>query len=98
MSAKGMGMTIVVDDRHAPVGIFTDGDLRRLILREGDIRDMPVASGMSRGPKSVPPGALAVEAAGLMDASRLNQLLVVDDTGLLLGALHMHDLLAAKVI
>ena len=98
MSAKGMGMTIVVDDRRAPVGIFTDGDLRRLILREGDIRDMPVARGMSRGPKSVPPGALAVEAAGLMDASRLNQLLVVDDTGLLLGALHMHDLLAAKVI
>lgn len=98
MSAKGMGMTIVVDDTGAPVGIFTDGDLRRLIARHGDIRLLTVADGMSRNPKSVPPGALAIEAATLMDAGRLNQMLVLDDTGLLLGALHMHDLLAAKVI
>lgn len=98
MSAKGMGMTIVVDDTRKPLGIFTDGDLRRLIARHGDIRLLTVADGMSRHPKSVSPGALAVEAATLMDAGRLNQMLVVDDTGLLLGALHMHDLLAAKVI
>ncbi|MGB3289852.1 MAG: CBS domain-containing protein, partial [Burkholderiaceae bacterium] len=98
MSTKGMGMTIVVDDRRLPVGIFTDGDLRRLIARHGDIRPLTVADGMSRNPKSVAPGALAVEAATLMDAGRLNQMLVLDDAGLLLGALHMHDLLAAKVI
>jgi arabinose-5-phosphate isomerase len=98
MSSKGMGMTIVVDDQQLPVGIFTDGDLRRLIARHGDIRPLTVADGMSRNPKSVAPGALAVEAATLMDAGRLNQMLVLDDTGLLLGALHMHDLLAAKVI
>lgn len=98
MSAKGMGMTIVLDDRQTPVGIFTDGDLRRLIARHGDIRLLTVADGMSRHPKTVSPGALAIEAATLMDAGRLNQMLVVDDTGLLLGALHMHDLLAAKVI
>lgn len=98
MSSKGMGMTIVVDDQRLPVGIFTDGDLRRLIARHGDIRPLTVADGMSRNPKSVAPGALAVEAATLMDAGRLNQMLVLDDTGLLLGALHMHDLLAAKVI
>ncbi len=98
MSAKGMGMTIVVDDKRLPIGIFTDGDLRRLIAKHGDIRPLTVADGMSRNPKTVAPGALAIEAATLMDAGRLNQMLVVDDTGLLLGALHMHDLLAAKVI
>jgi arabinose-5-phosphate isomerase len=98
MSAKGMGMAIVLDDGQTPVGIFTDGDLRRLIARHGDIRPLTVADGMSRHPKTVSPDALAIEAATLMDAGRLNQMLVVDDTGLLLGALHMHDLLAAKVI
>ncbi|NYT62669.1 KpsF/GutQ family sugar-phosphate isomerase [Alcaligenaceae bacterium] len=98
MSSKGMGMTIVVDEQGLPIGIFTDGDLRRLIARHGDIRPFSVADGMSRNPKTVSPGALAIEAATLMDAGRLNQMLVVGDTGLLLGALHMHDLLAAKVI
>ena len=98
MSSKGMGMTIVIDKDNRPIGIFTDGDLRRLITRHGDIRPLTVADGMSPHPKSVPPTALAVEAATLMDSGRLNQILVVDNTGLLLGALHMHDLLAAKVI
>ncbi|NGM86691.1 KpsF/GutQ family sugar-phosphate isomerase [Parapusillimonas sp. SGNA-6] len=98
MSAKGMGMAIVLDGGRIPIGIFTDGDLRRLIARHGDIRPLTVADGMSRHPKTVSPDALAIEAATLMDAGRLNQMLVVDDTGLLLGALHMHDLLAAKVI
>ncbi|NYT65478.1 KpsF/GutQ family sugar-phosphate isomerase [Alcaligenaceae bacterium] len=98
MSAKGMGMTIVTNDQHHPIGIFTDGDLRRLIGRHGDIRALNVSDGMSPNPRTVAPGLLAVEAARLMDAERLNQILVVDDAGLLLGALHMHDLLAAKVI
>ncbi|MGB6104871.1 MAG: KpsF/GutQ family sugar-phosphate isomerase [Pusillimonas sp.] len=98
MSSKGMGMAIVLNGSRAPVGIFTDGDLRRLIARHGDIRPLSVADGMSRHPKTIGPGALAVEAATLMDAGRLNQMLVVDEGGLLLGALHMHDLLAAKVI
>src|SRR5690554_3653729 len=98
MSSKGMGMTIVLDDQRLPAGIFTDGDLRRLIARHGDIRPLTVATGMTPQPKTIAPDALAVEAATVMDAGRLNQMLVVDDTGLLLGALHMHDLLAAKVI
>lgn len=98
MSAKGMGMTIVINESRHPVGIFTDGDLRRLIARVGDIRQLSVAAGMSHHPKTVAPASLAVEAARLMDAGRLNQMLVVDDQGQLLGALHMHDLMAAKVI
>lgn len=98
MSAKGMGMAIVLDTGRTPVGIFTDGDLRRLIARHGDIRPLSVDQGMGRSPKTIGPDALAIEAATVMDAGRLNQMLVVDESGLLLGALHMHDLLAAKVI
>lgn len=98
MSAKGMGMTIVLNTQHQPIGIFTDGDLRRLIARHGDIRPLTMRDGMSANPRSVSQTLLAIEAARLMDAERLNQIVVVDDAGLLLGALHMHDLLAAKVI
>ncbi|HJD43617.1 MAG TPA: KpsF/GutQ family sugar-phosphate isomerase [Candidatus Paenalcaligenes intestinipullorum] len=98
MSAKGMGMTIVVDDDYKPIGIFTDGDLRRLISRQGDIRYTTVTQGMTRDPRSIAPQTLAIEAARLMDTQRINQILIVDTLGKLLGALHMHDLLAAKVI
>ncbi len=98
MSAKGMGMTIVVDEEHRPIGIFTDGDLRRLIQKRGDVRELNVGDGMTRNPRCVTSNTLAVEAAARMDAGRLNQMLVVDEAGLLLGALHMHDLMAAKVI
>ncbi|CAB3918934.1 Arabinose 5-phosphate isomerase KdsD [Achromobacter anxifer] len=98
MSAKGMGMTVVTDLQHHPVGIFTDGDLRRLIARHGDIRSLTVEAGMTRSPRSISPDALAVEAAQQMDQQRLNQMLVLDGDGILLGALHMHDLMAAKVV
>ena len=98
MSAKGMGMTIIVNEQGRPEGIFTDGDLRRLITRVGDIRQFPVMDGMTRQPRTIAPDVLAVEAAAIMDSEKINQILVVDSGGLLLGALHMHDLLAAKVI
>lgn len=98
MSAKGMGMTIVVNQANQPLGIFTDGDLRRTIARYGDIRQLKVEQGMSLNPETIAPTLLAIKAANTMDQRRLNQLLVVDTDGLLLGALHMHDLLAAKVI
>lgn len=98
MSAKGMGMTVVTDAQHRPLGIFTDGDLRRLIARHGDIRSLTVEAGMTRSPRSINPDALAVEAAQQMDEQRLNHMLVLDNDGALLGALHMHDLMAAKVV
>lgn len=98
MSAKGMGMTVVTDAQHHPLGIFTDGDLRRLIARHGDIRSLTVESGMTRSPRSINPEALAVEAARQMDELRLNHMLVMDNDGALVGALHMHDLMAAKVV
>lgn len=98
MSRKGMGMTIVINEQRAPIGIFTDGDLRRLISREGDIRALVVSDGMSRHPKNVLASALAIEAATLMDTNHLTQVVVTDEQGQLIGALHMHDLMAAKVI
>src|SRR5690606_6730018 len=79
MSSKGMGMTIVVDDDRRPTGIFTDGDLRRLISAKGDIRALAVIDGMSRNPRTVSPASLAVEAATLMNDNRLTQVLVVDE-------------------
>uniref|UniRef100_UPI003C788CF9 CBS domain-containing protein n=1 Tax=Pseudomonas viridiflava TaxID=33069 RepID=UPI003C788CF9 len=51
MSAKGMGMAVVTDAQHRPLGIFTDGDLRRLIARYGDIRSLTVDEGMTRSPR-----------------------------------------------
>ncbi|MBU4611341.1 KpsF/GutQ family sugar-phosphate isomerase [Achromobacter sp. GG226] len=98
MSRKGMGMTAVVDADGRALGIFTDGDLRRLIARVGDLRGMRVTDGMTPGPRTIAPDVLAAEAAAAMDEHRLSQLLVVDADGRLAGALHMHDLMAAKVV
>lgn len=98
MSAKGMGMTVIVDGDGRPVGIFTDGDLRRLIERQGDVRGLPVSAGMTRSPRTISPDALAVDAAEQMDSGRISQILVTDAEGRLAGALHMHDLMAAKVV
>jgi len=97
ITRKSMGMTVVVDGDRV-VGIFTDGDLRRLIEREGDIRNLTVVAGMTRNPLHIGPDALATEAAARMDDNRKNQLLVLDATGRLVGALHTHDLMAAKVL
>ena len=62
------------------------------------MRGLTVAAGMTRTPRTISPDALAVDAAAQMDAQRLNQMLVVDPSGELVGALHMHDLMAAKVV
>ena len=98
ISRKGMGMTAVLDSQGRAIGIFTDGDLRRLIERRGDIRGLAITEGMSRNPRHIAADALAVDAALTMDRGRLNQMLVADGQGRLIGALHMHDLMAAKVI
>ena len=98
ISRKGMGMTAVIDSGGRAIGIFTDGDLRRLIERKGDVRKLTVADGMSPNPRHIQPEALAVDAAVIMDSHKLNQMLVSDDQGKLIGAVHMHDLMAAKVV
>lgn len=98
ISRKGMGMTAIVNDQGVAIGIFTDGDLRRLLESKGDIRGLPIGEGMSRDPQHISPDVLAVDAATTMDERRISQILVADDAGKLIGALHMHDLMTAKVI
>ena len=97
ISLKQMSMTAVVGAEGELLGIFTDGDLRKLLERVGDIRNLPLADVVNRQPMTIGPEALAAEAARLLDERHRNQLLVVED-GKLVGALHMQDLLAAKVI
>lgn len=98
ISRKQIGMTAVLDATGRLQGIFTDGDVRRLLERGGDVRGVKLADVMTRNPLTIAPDALATEAAQLMDQRKKNQLLVVDATGALVGALHTHDLMAAKVI
>ncbi len=98
ITRKQLGMTAVLDTRGALAGIFTDGDLRRLLERVGDIRNLPLADVMTRSPLTIGPDVLAAEAAQLMDRQRKNQLLVVDSHGQLVGALNNLDLMNAKVI
>lgn len=100
MSAKGLGATAVVDAGGVPIGIFTDGDLRRLIeARDGaDLRTLTAGDVMHPQPRTVRPQMLAVEAAELMETHRITSVLVVDDDGRLVGAVNSHDLMRAKVI
>jgi len=98
ISQKGMGMTAIVDDAGRPVGVFTDGDLRRLLERGEDFTKSSIADVMHRGPRTINPDQLAVDAVQLMEEFRINQVLVADAQGKLVGALHIHDLTRAKVI
>ncbi|MEK6243280.1 MAG: KpsF/GutQ family sugar-phosphate isomerase [Pseudomonadota bacterium] len=93
-----IGMTAVLDAAGRVRGIFTDGDLRRALERITDFAAARVADVMSPDPRTIRPEALAVEAVEIMERHKVNQLLVVDAGGELIGALNMHDLLRAKVI
>jgi arabinose-5-phosphate isomerase len=98
MSRGRIGMTAVLDSSGKVCGIFTDGDLRRTLETVSDLAGTGIAKVMSRGPRSIRPEALAAEAVQIMEANKVNQLLVVDARGELVGALNMHDLFRAKVI
>ncbi len=98
MSRKRMGMTAVVDTGDHVTGIFTDGDLRRALETTGDIRGVRISTLMTRNPRSIGPDRLAAEAVQLMESHKVNQLLVVNADGRLVGALNMHDLFSAKAI
>jgi arabinose-5-phosphate isomerase len=98
LTAKRMGMTAIVDAHERVEGIFTDGDLRRVLEKTGDFRDLPIADVMTRAPRTIGADHLAVEAVELMERHRINQMLVVDAAGTLIGALNMHDLFSKKVI
>lgn len=98
ITKKRIGMTAIVDEDNKVKGIFTEGDLRRLIEKVGDIRSVPIAEVMTANPTTIAPSALAAEAAKILTSTLRNQLLVVDEADHLIGALHVHDLMTAKVI
>lgn len=98
VTRKRMGMTAVLDDDEALAGIFTDGDLRRLLEQGRDLRGLRIDEVMTRAPATIDALALAAEAVHVMEERRISQLLVVDPHGHLVGALNVHDLLAAKIV
>jgi arabinose-5-phosphate isomerase len=98
MSRKGLGMTTVVDEGGRLLGIFTDGDLRRALDGQIDVHRTRMGEVMTAGPKVARPRMLAAEAVHLMETHRITALPVVDDDGILVGALNVHDLLRAGVM
>ena len=101
MSRGMMGMTAVVNARREVIAIFTDGDLRRALEIGVDLRVTPITQVMTRNPRTLGADHLAAEAVAIMERSKVNQLLVVDESatpGVLVGALNMHDLFRAKVV
>lgn len=98
MSQKGLGASAIVDEHHNILGIFTDGDLRRLIEKGVDLRALHAKEVMHANPRTVLHDALAVEAAELMEQFRITSVLVVNESGALCGALNSNDLMRAKVI
>jgi arabinose-5-phosphate isomerase len=98
MSAKGLGASAVVDAQGRVLGIFTDGDLRRLVEKGLDLRGLKAREVMHPGPRTIRRDALAVEAAELMEKYRITSVLVIDADDKLCGAVNSNDLMRAKVI
>ncbi|MCF2134936.1 MULTISPECIES: KpsF/GutQ family sugar-phosphate isomerase [Burkholderiaceae] len=98
ITAKRLGMTAIVNEDSHVEGIFTDGDLRRVLEHKGDILGLPITDVMTHKPRTISAEQLAVEAVELMERFRINQMLVADADGTLIGALNTHDLFSAKVI
>jgi arabinose-5-phosphate isomerase len=98
MSAKGLGASAIVDADRRVIGIFTDGDLRRLIEKGADLRSICAADVMHPNPRTLLASALAVDAVAMMEQHRITSVLVVDLDGQLQGALNTNDLMRAKVI
>ena len=96
ITSKRLGMTAIVDASMHVLGIFTDGDLRRVLDRSADLRTTRMDQVMTRNPKSVSPGMLAAEAVHLMETHSITSLVVIDE-GKVVGALNIHDLLRAGV-
>ena len=98
ISKKGLGMTAVVDEQGRMAGIFTDGDLRRILDQRYDIHTNLIAEVMTRKCITANAQMLAAEALQIMQQKKINGLIVVDDTQVPIGAMNMHDLLRAGVL
>ncbi len=98
MTEKKLGMTTIVDANNKVIGIFTDGDLRRMLAKNIDIHKTAIADVMTTGCSVIPPGILAAEAMQIMEQKRINALIVVDEEQHAIGALNMHDLIRAGIV
>jgi arabinose-5-phosphate isomerase len=98
MSRKGLGLTAIVDAANKPIGIFTDGDLRRAFEQNVNVATSSIADVMHKNPLTIHQDKLAIEAVEIMEQRKISGLLVTNDDGILVGALNMHDLLLAKVV
>jgi arabinose-5-phosphate isomerase len=98
MTHKGLGLTAIVDSANKPIGIFTDGDLRRAFEQNVNVATSSMQEVMHQNPLTIHENRLAIEAVEIMEHRKVNALLVTDDDGILVGALNMHDLLLAKVV
>ncbi|HNH44539.1 MAG TPA: KpsF/GutQ family sugar-phosphate isomerase [Agitococcus sp.] len=98
ISRKGLGMTAVVNQQGQLTGIYTDGDLRRTLDLEVDVRTTAIVQVMSKNPKTIRQHLLAAEAVALMEDKKINGVIVVDEQHKPIGALNMHDLLKAGVV
>ena len=98
MTRKGLGMTVVTEEDGRLAGIFTDGDLRRTLDREIDVRSATIDSVMTPGGKTARADMLAAEALKIMEDHKISSLVVVDKENHPVGALNMHDLLRAGVM
>jgi arabinose-5-phosphate isomerase len=98
ISKKRLGMTVIVDESNQVLGIFTDGDLRRLLEKTLDLESVQLKDVITKNPKTISKNILVAQAVEMMERFRVNHLIVVDETGHVEGALNLHDLLASKII
>ena len=98
MTAKGFGLTTVVDAQNTLIGVFTDGDLRRVVDNQVDINSAAIGEVMTRGGNAIDANILAAQALNIMESKKITALVVEDEAHHPLGVLHMHDILRAGVI
>jgi arabinose-5-phosphate isomerase len=98
ISAKGLGMSTVTDDNNALLGIFTDGDLRRVLEQGHNLNKTEVGNVMSQGAKTIDPDALAAEAVQRMESDGISALVVTDKVGTVTGVIHLLALLRAGIV
>lgn len=98
MTEKKLGMTAIVDDKKRVIGIFTDGDLRRMLAKNFDVRTTCIVAVMTPNCTVIKIGLLAAEAMQIMEKKKINALIIVDDDHRALGALNMHDLIRAGIV
>lgn len=98
ISLKGLGFTAIVNTQSEPIGIFTDGDLRRQLSKKVDYEKQPIKEIMNKNPKTIFDDQIIIDAINLMDLNKINGILVVNRENKLVGAFNMHDLFKAKVI